>query len=84
MGALNLADISKTVVREYDRIDSYHIAEFFIAIRETCPVSQKVHIILDGAGYHRRGLVKDWDYVMNIDLHYLPPYSPNLNPTERL
>ncbi|MGV8001692.1 IS630 family transposase [Photorhabdus temperata subsp. temperata] len=84
MGALNLADISKTVVREYDRIDSYHIAEFFIAIRETYPVSQKVHIILDGAGYHRSRLVKDWAYVMNIDLHYLPPYSPNLNPIERL
>ncbi len=58
MGALNLADISKTGVREYDRIDSYHIAEFFIALRETYPVSQKVHIILDGAGYHRSGLVK--------------------------
>ncbi|ETS31510.1 transposase [Photorhabdus khanii NC19] len=84
MGALNLADIGKTVVREYDRIDSYHIAEFFIALRETYPVSQKVHIILDGAGYHRSELVKDWAYVMNIELHYLPPYSPNLNPIERL
>ncbi len=42
-----------------------HIAEFFIAIRETYPVSQKVHIILDGAGYHRSELVKDWAYVMN-------------------
>ncbi len=84
MGALNLADISKTVVREYDRIDSYHIAEFFIALRETYPVSQKVHIILDGAGYHRSKLVKDRAYVMNIELHYLPPYSPNLNPIERL
>ncbi|MNL54747.1 hypothetical protein D3C87_1781030 [compost metagenome] len=45
---------------------------------------QKVHIILDGAGYHRSELVKDWAYVMNIELHYLPPYSPNLNPIERL
>ncbi len=84
MGALNLADISKTVVREYDRIDSYHIAEFFIAIRETYPVSQKVHIILDGAGCHRSRLVKDWAYVMNIDLHDLSPYSLNLKPIERL
>jgi hypothetical protein len=22
--------------------------------------------------------------VLNVDLHYLPPYSPNLNPIERL
>ncbi len=67
MGALNLADISKTGVREYDCINSYHIAEFFIAIREIYPASQKVHIILDGTGYHQSGLVKDWAYVMNND-----------------
>lgn len=84
MGALNLRDIGRPVVREYDSINSENIARFFIAIRETYPIRQKVHIILDGAGYHRSELVKDWVYVMNIELHYLPPYSPNLNPIERL
>lgn len=84
MGALNLRDIGRPVVREYDSINSENIARFFIAIRETYPIMQKVHIILDGAGYHRSELVKDWAYVMNIELHYLPPYSPNLNPIERL
>lgn len=84
MGALNLNDIGKTIVREYERIDSLNIGRFFIAIRETYPVSQKIHIILDGAGYHRSELVKEWAYVMNIELHFLPPYSPNLNPIERL
>ncbi|WP_169751849.1 transposase, partial [Escherichia coli] len=29
-------------------------------------------------------LVKDWAEVVNIRLHYLPPYSPNLNPIERM
>ena len=84
MGALNLNDIGKTIVREYDSINSENIARFFIAIRETYPITQKIHIILDGAGYHRAELVKEWAYVMNIELHYLPPYSPNLNPIERL
>lgn len=84
MGALNLNDIGSTVIREYDTIDSLNICRFFIAVRETYPITQKVHIILDGAGYHRAELVKEWAYVMNIDLHYLPPYSPNLNPIERL
>ncbi|HAD5970101.1 TPA_asm: IS630 family transposase, partial [Salmonella enterica subsp. enterica serovar Typhimurium] len=41
-------------------------------------------IILDGAGYHRAELVQDWAVVMNTELHWLPPYSPNLNPIERL
>lgn len=84
MGALNLNDIGSTVIREYDTINSLNISRFFIAIRETYPVQQKVHIILDGAGYHRSELVKEWAYVMNIELHWLPPYSPNLNPIERL
>lgn len=84
MGALNLNDIGSTVIREYDSITSLNIGQFFIAIRETYPITQKAHIILDGAGYHRAELVKEWAYVMNIELHYLPPYSPNLNPIERV
>lgn len=84
MGALNLNDIGGTVVREYDTINSLNICQFFIAIREKYPVQQKIHLILDGAGYHRSELVQEWAYVMNIELHYLPPYSPNLNPIERL
>lgn len=84
MGALNLNDIGSTVIREYDTIDSLNICRFFISIRETYPITQKVHIILDGAGYHRAELVQEWAIVMNIELHYLPPYSPNLNPIERL
>ncbi|EKO3705682.1 transposase, partial [Vibrio metschnikovii] len=41
-------------------------------------------IIDMGAGYHRSDLVRDAAFVLNIELHYLPPYSPNLNPIERL
>lgn len=53
MGALNLNDIGSTVIREYDTIDTLNICRFFIAVRETYPIKQKVHIIPDGAGYHR-------------------------------
>jgi len=44
----------------------------------------KIHLILDNAGYHKN---KEWlAYIdtTKIKLHYLPPYSPNLNPIERL
>ncbi len=84
MGAINLNALDKTVIREYDTINSHNIARFFIAIRETYPIQQTLHIILDGAGYHRSEQVKDWAYMLNIELYYLPPYSPNLNPIERL
>lgn len=59
IGALNLNAIARTVIRDYDAIDSMSICQFFIAIRETYPVSQKVHLILDGAPYHRTELVRD-------------------------
>lgn len=84
VGALNLADIEGTVVSEYDTIDSENIVRFFCKIRESYPLEHKVHLILDGAGYHRSQMVKNAAYVLNIELHYLPPYSPNLNPIERL
>ncbi|WP_031280549.1 IS630 family transposase [Photorhabdus temperata] len=84
IGALNLNDIARTVTREYQQINNETVCQFFIAIRQTYPVSQKMHLILDGAPYHRTWLVQDWAFVMNIELHYLPPYSPNLNPIERL
>ncbi|TXK94121.1 IS630 family transposase, partial [Methylococcaceae bacterium CS2] len=41
-------------------------------------------IVLDGAGYHRSDQVVNKAKELNIKLHYLPPYSPNLNPIERL
>ncbi|MFH0256348.1 IS630 family transposase [Vibrio rumoiensis] len=85
VGALNLADIAATVAESYETINSESIARFFWKLKkEHYPLEQKIHVILDGAGYHRSQLVKDFARILNIELHYLPPYSPNLNPIERL
>ncbi|GEM76731.1 hypothetical protein VSA01S_28430 [Vibrio sagamiensis NBRC 104589] len=43
-----------------------------------------MHIVLDGAAYHRSEVVINAAKVLNIEFHYLPQYSPNLNPIERL
>tara|TARA_B100001059_G_C17720787_1_gene520604 strand:+ start:62 stop:1090 length:1029 start_codon:yes stop_codon:yes gene_type:complete len=85
IGALSLEDIGATVTETYDTINSESIVRFFWKLKkEHYPLEQKVHLILDGAAYHRAKLVKDAAKVLNIELHYLPPYSPNLNPIERL
>ncbi|PHM47219.1 transposase [Xenorhabdus miraniensis] len=84
MGTLNLQHIEKTIIREYPQINAESVASFFWGMRKTYPLSQKVHMILDGAGYHRSDLIKDIAIVLNIELHYLPPYIPNLNPIDRL
>ena len=43
-----------------------------------------MHVILDQAGYHKSDVVTDFASQNGIKLHYLPAYSPNLNPIERL
>lgn len=85
IGALPLEDIGSTVIQTYDTINSENIVRFFWKLKKECyPLEQKVHLILDGAAYHRSEMVKDAAKIFNIELHYLPPYSPNLNPIERL
>ncbi len=85
IGALPLQNIGATVTETYDTINSESIVRFFWKLKkEHYPLEQKVHLVLDGAAYHQSNLVKDAAKVLNIQLHYLPPYSPNLNPIERL
>ncbi len=38
----------------------------------------------NGFSYKQPKGVPHAAFVLNIELHYLPPYSPNLNPIERL
>jgi len=45
----------------------------------------KIHIILDNARYYHAQLVKNFlKEHPRIILHFMPPYSPNLNIIERL
>jgi transposase len=45
---------------------------------------QKVFLILDRLKAHRARLTRDWlaAHRSKIEVHYLPPYSPELNPDE--
>ncbi|MBT0257161.1 IS630 family transposase, partial [Vibrio campbellii] len=85
IGALSLKDISATITDTYETIDGESIVRFFWKLKkEHYPLEQTVHIVLDGAAYHRSEMVRNAAKVLNVELHYLPPYSPNLNPIERL
>ena len=46
----------------------------------------KIHLILDNLPSHHSHVVRDWVKERNdkIELHYLPSYSPDLNPDEYL
>lgn len=84
IGAITLNALSDTITADYDTINSEAIVDFFKRLREAKPTLSTLHIILDQAGYHRSDTVKKAAKKYNLKLHYLPPYSPNLNPIERL
>ena len=43
-------------------------------------------LILDNLSVHKSKLVKEWvnEHKSRIELFYLPPYSPDMNPDELL
>jgi transposase len=57
---------------------------FLDQLRSAYPQAPRIHVILDQAGYHRSQELQNAAKTKGIELHYLPPYSPNLNPIERL
>ena len=84
VGAIRLSHLDKTVIDRYDTVNGDSIIVFLNKVRSQYSPSNTTNLVLDGAGYHRSATVKEEAEKLNIKLHYLPPYSPNLNPIERL
>jgi transposase len=82
-GALNLATMS-AYTTSHDTIDSKAMSEHFSVLRAHYPNAPKIHIILDQGPYNKSKETREAAENHNIVLHFLPPYSPNLNPIERL
>jgi transposase len=85
VGAIRLGHLAEAVIEQYDKtVNGESIVDFLTRTRNVYQTSGTIHMVLDGAGYHRSGLVTEAAKRLDITLHYLPPYSPNLNPIERL
>ena len=83
IGAIELKTMTVTSAF-VETVNADSINRFFEKLRQSYPQAEKLHIILDQSGYHRSQAVKEAAVLHDIELHYLPPYSPNLNPIERL
>jgi transposase len=61
------------------------LIEFLRRLLRDC-AGRKVHLIVDGHPVHRAKLVSAWvgRHAERIELHFLPGYSPELNPVELL
>jgi transposase len=72
------------IYQQADKVNGDSIASFLCELRRLNPGKRNIHLIWDRAGYHRDKEVQAFAKHLAIKLHYLPPYSPNLNPIERL
>ena len=81
LGALDLEKM-ELHNQNYETINGANIISFFTYLLSIMPVGI-IHIILDQARYHTCKEVKSWlASNSRIQVHYLPPYSPNLNAIE--
>ena len=86
-GAVRLRDGKLVYRRETSRFNAETCFEFLwhlwgISLRS----NRKVVVITDNARYHHAALHKEWRNAAKpwFRLEFLPPYSPDLNPIERV
>ena len=84
IGAIRLDHLEDAQFNQFKTINGESIIEFLNQINDFYKANTTIHLVLDCASYHRSKIVVEEAEKLNIKLHYLPPYSPNLNPIERL
>lgn len=84
MGAVNAISKKIHFTANTDYINAQSIVEFLYKVRFYYHDMKPISIVLDNARYQHCELVKQTATKLNIQLVFLPPYSPNLNIIERL
>jgi transposase len=62
-------------------VNTAWMSRYLLEISTAVGPARRVVLVMDRAGWH---ISKDLEVPANIDLLLLPPYSPELNPVERL
>ena len=82
-GVIDVID-HKVLVQEDKMLNAEATISFFRTVEEAYGSKNRIHIFCDNARYYRNKAVAEYLETSKIRLHFLPPYSPNLNPIERL
>lgn len=86
-GAIRVRDGKFVYQREEDKFNGESFFFFLKRLfRSSCRSGRKVVVIADNARYHHAVLHKKWreQKKRRFALEFLPPYSPELNPIERV
>ena len=64
--------------------DASRAIEYLEVILAAYPLAPRIDLFLDNASYFKAKIVTEWlEKHPEMQIHYLPPYSPNLNLIER-
>lgn len=83
VGCIDLTEMALHI-HVADTINSDAMEVHFQKLREAYPDAPWIHYILDNGPYNVSDQTKKAAEKYRIKLYYLPPYSPNLNPIERV
>jgi len=86
-GAVRLRDGKLVFQREEGKFNAVTCHAFLKHLRQSSSRSgRRAIVIIDNARYHHAKLHADWrsQQAPEFTLDFLPPYSPDLNPIERL
>ena len=81
-GALNLSNMD-LITDNYKVVNGENFIKFLEKLRVKYS-NKKINIVLDNGRYHKTSEVLSFCKENNINLCFLPAYSPNLNPIERV
>jgi transposase len=82
-GALDVIE-KKVLFQEDPMLNAEATICFLQKIEKAYPFKKRIYLFLDNARYYKNQKVRAYLETSKIEAHYLPPYSPNLNPIERL
>jgi transposase len=83
VGGINLASM-EVVKKDFKTVNGDSMVEFFDLVAEKNPGKKKIRMFLDNGPYNASKKTQEEAEKRGIVLHFLPTYSPNLNPIERL
>jgi transposase len=82
IGAIALKNM-QVIAQEYKTVNAASMIEFLKHL-ETSSSASVIHIICDNGRANKNKALQEYLKTSKIQIHYLPAYSPNLNPIERL
>ena len=85
VGAVRASD-GTLVTCEQDKFNAQTIEAFLTRLVEYRDRDKTMVVILDNARFHHAKALSEWlkQYSQHFRLDFLPPYSPELNPIERV